>query len=171
MPRIARSPHPPAGGPDATYTVEDWLARDLDAVLTNISTETDVKQRRRRAVAVLATLFGARDRLDRMRRSARPMTQTWQNRGRVEAWWISSAASIAWFTAENGTAAAPDALSIKSAVNVAFQGDDPGLYLDPALNIELYRETLAKLGVAGDPTVLELIDKLEEIREGRWKIR
>ena len=151
---------------DATYSVQDWLAPDLDAVLTNISTGTDAQQRRRRAIAVLATLFGARDRLDRYATvRAAYDHQTWRDRGRVEAWWVSSAASIAWLTAENGTAAAPDALSTKSAVNIAFQGDDPGLYLDPALNIELYRETLAKLGVAGDPTVRELIEKLEEIRE------
>jgi hypothetical protein len=151
----------------AAYTVQDWLARDLDAVLMNISKETDVQKRRRRAIAVLATLFGARDRLDPYATVRAALDyQMWRDRGRVEAWWVSSAASIAWLTAENGTAAAPDALSIKSAVNIAFQGDDPGLYLDSTLDIELYRETLAKLGVAGDPTVRELMEKLEEIREG-----
>lgn len=150
----------------ATYTVRDIIAPDLDAALTDIANETDVQQRRRRALAVLATLSRAWDRLeDYATVLAAGESYGWVDKGRVEAWWISSAASIAWLTSEKGTAATPDALSIKSAVNVALHGDDPGLYLDPALDAEYYREVLAKIGVAGDPTVGELIEKLEEVRD------
>jgi len=150
----------------ATYTVEDWLAPDLDAVLTNISKEKGVHERRRRAVAVLAALSRAWDRLDDYTTvRAAEAYHTWRDRGRVEAWWISSAASIPWLTSEQGTAATPDGLSIKSAANVALHGDDPTLYLDQALDTDHYREILATLGVAGDPNVGELIQKLEQVRD------
>jgi hypothetical protein len=150
----------------ASYTVKDIIAPDLDAALTDIAKERDVKQRRRRALAVLATISRAWDRLeDYATVLAAGESYGWVDKGRVEAWWISSAASIAWLTSEKGTAATPDALSIKSAVNVAFHGDDPALYLDPALDADYYREVLAKIGVAGDPTVGELIEKLEEVRD------
>jgi len=150
----------------ATYTVKDWIAPDLDAALTDIAKETDVQQRRRRALALLATLSRAWDRLeDYAPVLAAGEYYGWVDKGRVEAWWISSAASIAWLTSEEGTAATPDALSIKSAVNVALHGDEPALYLDPVLDAESYREVLAKIGVAGDPTVGELIEKLEEVRD------
>jgi hypothetical protein len=150
----------------ATYTVMDWIAPDLDAALTDIAKETDVQQRRRRALAVLATLSRAWDRLeDYATVLAAAEHYGWVDKGRVEAWWISSAASIAWLTSEKGAAAAPDALSIKSAANIAFHGADPELYLDPALDAESYREVLARIGVAGDPTIGELIEKLEEVRD------
>jgi len=150
----------------ATYTVRDWIAPDLDATLTDVTKEANVQQRRRRALAVLATLSRAWDRLeDYSTVLAAEEYRGWVNKGRVEAWWISSAASIAWLTSEKGTAATPDDLSIKSEVNVALHGDDPALYLDPALDAEAYREVLAKIGVAGDPTVGELIEKLEEVRD------
>ena len=150
----------------ATYTIKDWIAPDLDAALRNIAKETDVPQRRRRALAVLATWSRAWDRLeDYAGVRAAGEYYRWVDKGKVEAWWISSAASIAWLTSEKGTAATPDALSIKSAVNIAFHGDDPALYLDPALDAESYRDILAKVGVAGDPTVGELIEKLEEVRD------
>lgn len=150
----------------ATYTVEDWLAPDLDAVLTNISKEKGVQERRRRAVAVLAALSRAWDRLDDYTTvHAADDYHTWRDRGRVEAWWISSAASIPWLTSEQGTAATPDSLSIKSAANVALHGDDPTFYLDQTLDTDHYREILATLGVAGDPNVGELIQKLEQVRD------
>jgi hypothetical protein len=150
----------------ATYTVKDWISPDLDAALRDIAKETDIQQRRRRALAVLATLSRAWDRLEGYASVlAAEDRYGWVDKGKVEAWWISSAASIAWLTSEKGTAATPDALSIKSAVNIAFHGDDPALYLDPALDAESYREVLAKVGVAGDPTVAELIEKLDEVRD------
>ena len=150
----------------ATYTVKDWIAPDLEAVLENIANEKDLAQRRRRAVAVLDTLTRAWDRLsDRASVMAASEDYGWVDKGQVESWWISSAASIAWLTSEKGTPAAPDDLSIRSNVNVLFHGDEPELYLDPLLDIDQYREVLARVGVAGDPSVSQLIDRLEAVRE------
>lgn len=150
----------------ATYTVADWSAPDLDAVLANIAAETDPDQRRRRALAVLGTLNRAWDRLDgRSTVMAAAENYGWVDKGRVEAWWLSKAASTTWLTSESGKPSTPDELSIRSAVNVMFHGDDPDLYLDQALDVEAYHGILARIGVAGDPTVGQLIQKLEEIRD------
>lgn len=153
------------GQHQATYTVQDWIARDLDAVLADIAKERDTTQRRRRAGAVLATLSRAWDRLrDYATVQAADDNRGWVDKGRVEAWWLCSAASMAWLTSERGNAAPPDELRIKSSATVALYGDDRERYLDPSLDIEAYHEVLARLGVAGDPTAQELIAKLEEVR-------
>lgn len=150
----------------ATYTVRDWSSPALDAVLNNLAAETNLEQRRRRALAVLGTLSRAWDRLNEFATvMAAGENYGWVDKGRVEAWWVSSAATIPWLTSEKGSAAAPDHLSIRSSVNVLFHGDDPELYLDPALDRESNREVLAHIGVAGDPTVSDLIEKLEEVRD------
>jgi hypothetical protein len=149
----------------ATHTLEDWIALDLDAVLKSIAKEKDAGQQRRRAGAVLATLTRAWDRLgQRASVTAAMHHYRWYDRGTVDAWWISSAASIAWLPSESGTPTAPDQLRIKSSATVALYGDDPLRYLNPALDTVTYHEVLARIGVAGDPTVTELIQKLEEIR-------
>lgn len=149
----------------ATYTLQDWIAPDLDAVLESIAIDTDSSQRRRRASAVLGALARAWDRLaEHASVTAAAPYYSWEHKGRVDAWWINSAASIAWLPSGKGKAAAPDQLRIKSPATVALYGDDPDRYLDPALDAEAYREVLARIGVAGDPTVAELIAKLEEIR-------
>ncbi|MEW2427788.1 hypothetical protein AB0877_07235 [Micromonospora sp. NPDC047644] len=149
----------------ATYTLGDWIAPDLDAVLASIAKEKDPGQRRRRAGAVLGALARAWDRLrERSRVIAATPHYGWVDKGTVDAWWISSAASIAWLPSEEDKATAPDQLRIKSSATVALYGDDPERYLNPALDNEAYREVLARIGVAGDPTVTELIQKLGEVR-------
>ncbi|MFC7279229.1 sacsin N-terminal ATP-binding-like domain-containing protein [Paractinoplanes rhizophilus] len=149
----------------ATYTLEDWIAPDLDAVLKSIAKEKDAAQQRRRVRAVLGTLARAWDRLGRFARvTAATPYYSWYDRGLVDAWWISSAAAIAWLPSEQGKATAPDQLRIKSSATVALYGDDPERYLNPAVDIVTYHEVLARIGVAGDPTAAELIQKLEEIR-------
>ncbi len=149
----------------ATFTLRDWTSPDLEAVLSSIAKEKDAAQQVRRAGAVLGTLARAWDRLgDHATVSAARPYYSWENKGIVEAWWVSSTASIAWLPSENGTATAPGQLRIKSPATVALYGDNPRRYLSPALEIEAYREVLASIGVAGDPTASELILKLEAVR-------
>lgn len=149
----------------ATYTVEDWVSPDLDAVLADIATEKDAAQRRRRAGAVLATLTRA---WERLRECATVMAAAenrgWVDKGNVEAWWICSAASITWLTSEKGRGVKPCELRLKSPATVALYGDDPERYLSPSLDVDTYREVLARIGVAGDPTVQELVQRLEDVR-------
>lgn len=150
----------------ATYTVQDWSSPDLDAVLNNIAVEKRLDQRRRRAFAVLGTLGRAWERLsDFATVMAASEDYGWVNKGTVEAWWLSSAASIPWLMSEKGKPATPASLSIRSNANILLHGDDPEIYLDRALDRESYSEVVARIGVSGDPTVSELIQKLEEVRD------
>lgn len=149
----------------ATYTLRDEIAPDLDTVLGDIAKEKDRGQRQRRAGAVLATLTRAWDRLaEHASVTAAAPYYSWENKGTVDAWWISSAASVAWLPSAKGSAITPDQLRIKSPATVALYGDDPERYLSPALDLDAYREVLARIGVAGDPTAAELMAKLEEVR-------
>lgn len=149
----------------ASFTLRDWIAPDLDAVLTSIAKEKDPAQRRRRAGAVLGTLTRAWERLSEQASvTAATPFYNWEHKGTVDAWWLSSAASIAWLPSEKGKASAPHELRIKSPATVALYGDSPERYVGSTLDTEAYREVLARIGVAGDPTVQELIHKLEDVR-------
>lgn len=150
----------------ATYTVEDWHSPDLDAVLSAIAREEDPAQRVRRSTAALDTLTRAWDRLEEFASvQAVAESNRWVDKGRVEAWWISSASSTAWLISESGKPTKPDDLAIRSSVNVVFHGDDPDRYLTPALDTDRLRPVLAILGVAGDPTVPQLLERLEQVRK------
>lgn len=151
----------------ATYSVQDWTSPDLKDVLEDIASQDPSERRIRRAVAVLDTLARAWDRLDRYSRvMAASEDYGWVDKGQIEAWWISSAASIAWLTSESSAPSAPDDLSIRSDINVLFNGDRPEIYLHATLDVDAHRGVLSRLGVAGDPTVSQLLDKLEAIRDG-----
>jgi hypothetical protein len=149
----------------ASYTLRDEISPDLDSVLRDIAKDSDKGRQQRRAGAALATLTRAWDRLEEHASVAAVNPYyNWENKGTVDSWWISSAASIAWLPSEKGMATAPDELRIKSPATVALYGDDPERYLSPVLDLDAYREVLARLGVAGDPTVAELMTRLEEVR-------
>lgn len=150
----------------ATYTVEDWLSPDLDAVLGDIAREEDSAQRVRRSAAALDTLTRAWDRLGEFA-SVKAVAESngWVDKGQVEAWWISSASSTTWLTSESGKPTKPDDLAIRSSVNVVFHGDDPDRYLAPTLDTDRLRPVLAILGVSGDPTVPQLLERLEQVRK------
>ena len=149
----------------ASFTLQDWISPDLDAVLSSIANEKDASHRRRRAGAVLGTLTRAWERLsEHSTVTAASPYHRWEHKGTIDAWWVSSAASIAWLPSEKGNATTPHELRIKSSATVALYGDDPERYLSPVLDTEAYREVLARLGVAGDPSARELIHKLEEVR-------
>lgn len=149
----------------ASYTIGDYASPHLDAVLASIELEKDKDKRRKRAVAVLASLARAWPRLEqRATVTAANTHYGWVDKGRVEAWWISSAATIAWLTSENSKPAAPAALRIKTPSTEALYGDDPGRYLAAAYATSSNTDVLVALGVAQDAGVHELIEKLEHIR-------
>lgn len=149
----------------ATYTIGDYASPHLDAVLASIALEKDKGQRRKRAIAVLASLARAWPRLEqRATVTAADTYYDWVDKGRVEAWWISSAATVAWLTSENGKPAAPADLRIKTPSTEALYGDDPERYLAAAYATSSNTDVLGALGVAQDAGVHELIEKLEHIR-------
>lgn len=149
----------------ANYTIGDYASPHLEAVLASIAAEKDKAQRRRRAAAVLASLARAWPRLEqRATVIAADTDYGWVDKGRVEAWWISSAATVAWLNSENGRSAAPTALRIKTPSTEALYGDDPDRYLAATYATASNTDVLVALGVAQDAGVHELIEKLEHIR-------
>jgi hypothetical protein len=149
----------------ATFTIDEFISPDLDAVLRSIAGEKDHAERRRRANAVLSTLAKAWDRL-------RPYAEvsavldysTWQDRGIVPACWVFSAASIAWLSDGNKKAVPPSKLNLRSPGNVAIHGSDPAHYLHPEHDNPAWRAVLETLEVHGDPRASELIRALEDVR-------
>ena len=137
---------------NATYTMGDLFSPDLDAVLARIAAEKKATDRVRRAVAVLNSLNRAWDRLEPSSRVRAAYDYNgWQHRDQIDAWWISSAASIAWLTSGAGGAAEPDHLRVRTNATEALFGDDRGQYLDDRFDAVAYRDVLAALGVQGDP--------------------
>ncbi|MCY1675614.1 hypothetical protein OVA06_13005 [Pseudarthrobacter sp. SL88] len=92
----------------ATFTIDDFISPDLDAVLRSIAAEKSALERRRRANAVLSTLAKAWERIGpHAEASAVEPHHVWQDRGVVPACWLFSAASIAWLSDGNRRAARP----------------------------------------------------------------
>lgn len=149
----------------ATYTIDDFISPDLEAVLRSIAAEKTAVERRRRANAVLSTLTKAWDRIGpHAEASAVEPHHVWQNRGVVPACWLFSAASIAWLSDGNRMAALPSSLKLRSPGNVALHGSARANFLHPEHDNTAWHPVLEKLEVHGDPRASELIRALEDVR-------
>ncbi|QYJ04173.1 hypothetical protein KUV85_00390 [Nocardioides panacisoli] len=150
----------------AQCTRNDHAAPDLDKVLASIAAERNGALRRQRATALLGCLARNWDRLEPYAKvSAVVPYNGWIDKGEVDAWWISQAASVPWLGNGRGRQAAPGELRLKTQANEALHGSDPAQYLADAYDDAASRDVLAALGVAGNPTVAALIAQLIAIRE------
>ncbi|MBN0974579.1 MULTISPECIES: sacsin N-terminal ATP-binding-like domain-containing protein [unclassified Gordonia (in: high G+C Gram-positive bacteria)] len=149
----------------AQCTRDDHAAPDLKKVLADITAEKNGKQRRKRANALIGCLARNWDRLEPHARviAANPYNG-WDNKGEVDSWWISTAASIPWLSNGRGRPTAPGELRIRTPTNEAMHGTDPALYLAESYDVAGHREVLSALGVEGNPTVAALIRRIEQIR-------
>ena len=166
-----------AGGPSdrgqalvaigADYTLNDRGCPALAAVILDISRVRRGKgKRRRRASAVLASLARSWD------RSMGEFTDVdavyahrgWQPRGRVPAYWLWAAQEVAWLDDESGTPRRPSELRIRTPGTEAIYGKRSPDYLHPELSQSNWRTVLASLGVSGDPSRSELVNRLKELR-------
>lgn len=153
-------------GLSATYTLEDVDSPDLRRVARHIAHEKDAARRRQRATALLATLGRAWDRLaDRREVRAASDHYGWNNKGAVKAFWLWSAGSIAWLDDAEGTPLPPASTRLRTAGTLAIHGANAPGYLHPDLNLPNRREVLAALGVMGDPTARDLLQRLEALRD------
>lgn len=149
----------------AECTLNDHAAPDLEKVLADIASEKNIQQRRERAKALIGCLSRNWDRLEpHARVTAANPYNGWINKGEVDAWWISKAASIPWLGNGRGKATSPGELRVRTATNEAMYGSDPALYLAEAYDAPAHREVLSALGVKGNPTVAALINRIDEIR-------
>ena len=157
---------------DATYTLQDWDCSGLTAVVEDIARVRQARKRRTRARALLATMGRAWERLSDFADVVSAHDYyAWIEKGRMPAFWLWQAREIAWLDDETGTPRRPSELRIRTPGTEAIYGEDSPDFLHPDLDGSLlerrnWQAAMAALGVRGDPTRLELVTKLKELRDG-----
>ena len=153
---------------DATYTLQDYYSPDLQAVAEDIANERRARQRRRRAAALLATLGRAWDRhlIDFAEVESAYDYFQWQKKGQVRAYWLWQVGDTAWLDDESGNPRRPVELRVRTSGNVAVYGDDSPDYLHKELYQPIREAVLRSIGVSGDPSRSELVDRLRRLRDG-----
>ena len=153
---------------DATYTLQDYYSPDLQAVAEDIANERRVRQRRRRAAALLATLGRAWDRhlIDFAEVESAYDYFQWQKKGQVRAYWLWQVGDTAWLDDESGNPRRPVELRVRTSGNEAVYGDDSPDYLHKELYQPVREVVLRSIGVSGDPSRSELVDRLRRLRDG-----
>jgi hypothetical protein len=152
----------------ASYTLDDVDSPDLRAVVDNIARERKGTPRRERAGALLGALGRAWDRLaDQADVDAALTDYQWRVRGTTKAYWLWAVGATAWLDDTDGIPQAPLDLRLKTAGTIAVHGTDAPGYLRPEFDAPNRREILAALGVSGEPTTRDLVDRLRELRAAR----
>ncbi len=153
---------------DATYSLQDYHSPDLKAVAEDIANERRKRKRRRRAAALLAALGRTWDRnlSDFAEVESAYDYFQWQMRGQIRAFWLWQVGDIAWLDDESGTPRRPIELRIRTLGNVAIYGDDSPDYLHKELYQPNRQVVLRAIGVPGDPSRSELVDRLRRLRDG-----
>lgn len=149
----------------ATHTLDDYDSPDLQAVIANIAGERSVHRRRRRALALLSSLSRSWDRLGEFAEVAAAQAyMAWNTRGSVHSYWLWQAGDVAWLDDAEGVPRRPSDLRLKTSATIALYGADAPGYLRPEFHAS-NRRVLEALGVSGEPTTTELIDRLRRLRD------
>lgn len=149
----------------ADFSLEDRTCPELDAVLNDIARDRKATRRRQRAAAILATLGRAWSSLgDAAEVPAALGYYNWQSKGSVPAWWLWQAMTISWLDDASATAAAPIGLRLRTSSTIAVHGPNAPGYLHIAF-AEARRDVLAALGVMGEPSTADLLDRLRSLRD------
>ena len=152
---------------DATYTLQDYDSPDLQAVVEDISHERRKRDRRRRAAALLATIGRAWDR--RLSEFAEVESAYdhfyWHEKGRIRAYWLWQVGDIAWLDDESGTPRRPVELRVRTPGNIAIYGENSPNYLHRELHKLDRQAVFSAIGVSGDPSRSELVDRLRRLRD------
>lgn len=149
----------------ADYTLDDRTCPELEAVLNDIARDRKATRRRQRAAAVLATLGRAWSSLGEAAEVPAVLGYyNWQSKGPVSAWWLWQAMTIPWLDDAAATAAAPIRLRLRTSSTIAVHGPNAPGYLHVAF-AEARRDVLAALGVMGEPSTADLLDRLRSLRD------
>lgn len=147
----------------ASYSLADQHSPDLATVLVDISKEKKPARRRERAAAMLASLGRAWDRLgDSTEVTAAADDYGWQLKGSFRAFWLWQAGTIAWLDSDVGSPSRPLDLRLRTNSTLAVYGTSAPGYLHRDLHGSR-REVLLALGVTGEPTTRDLVDRLREL--------
>ena len=152
----------------ATYTLQDYYSPDLQAVAEDIASERSKGRRRKRAAALLATLSRGWERylVDFAEVESAYDYSQWQSKGQIHAYWLWQVGDIAWLDDESGTPRRPVELRTRTPGNVAIYGDNSPDYLHRELHQRVRPAVLRAIGVSGDPSRSELVDRLRRLRDG-----
>ena len=152
----------------ATYTLQDYCSPDLQSVAEDIARERRKVQRRRRAAALLATLGRAWERhlSEFAEVESAHDYHLWNPKGQISAYWLWQVGDIAWLDDESGTPRRPVDLRIRTPGNVAIYGNDSPDYIHKELYQPNRQPVLKSIGVSGDPSRSELVDRLRRLRDG-----
>lgn len=149
----------------ASYTLDDLDSPDLRAVVLNIAQERKAARRRHRAGTLLGALARAWDRLaDGASVVAAQTDYGWKSRGTTKAFWLWSVAATAWLDDADGVPRAPLDLRLKTPGTIAVHGPDAPGFLRPEFDAPNRRELLDALGVSGEPTTRDLVERLGSLR-------
>jgi hypothetical protein len=152
----------------ATYTLDDVDSPDLRAVVEHIANERKVGARRLRAVALLSTLSRQWDRVEELSEVIAAVDYNgWQTKGRVPAFWAWAVGAVPWLDDTFGAKTAPLDLRIRTAATIAVHGSDAAGYLRPEYDRASRPDVLATLGVSGEPSTADLVDRLRALRAAR----
>ena len=150
----------------ATYTLDDIDSPDLRAVAGDIAKERKVTRRRERAGALLGALGRAWDRLsESVEVTAAEDHYGWQLKGQIRASWLWSVGATAWLDDTDGKAQPPLDLRLRRPATIAVHGPDASGYLRPEFDSPSRREVLAALGVTGEPSTRDLVNRLRFLRD------
>jgi len=149
----------------ADHTLDDHEAPDLEAVLHDIAQDRKAGRRRDRAMAVIEVLgrgwashYGENAEV-----SAVEAYHSWNHKGTARSWWLWSAGEIAWLDNAKAVPATPEALRLRTTATVAVHGQDDDHFLHARFK-EARRDVLAALGVGGEPSVQDLLQRLRHLR-------
>ena len=151
----------------ATFTLRERDCPELAAVARDIARTRNKKQRRKRANSLLATLGRAWDRLfgDHAEVESARDSYGWRERRRFPAYWTWELRDVAWLDDESGTPRRPSDLRVRTLGTVAIYGENSPDFLHHELSNPSRRTVLTALGISGDPTRSELLDRLKELRD------
>ena len=152
----------------ATFTLMDRDCPHLMSVIRDISKIRSRSKRRKRAGALLGTLGRGWERLysDFSEVDSANDSQTWRERGRVPAAWLWDAGEVAWLDDESGSPRRPRELRARTPGTEAIYGKSSPDYLHGDLYTQVREGALVALGISGNPTRSEMVERLKEIRDG-----
>ena len=152
----------------ASYTLMDRDCPDLMAVIQDISKLRSRNKRRKRAGALLGTLGRALERLysDFSEVDSAQDSYAWREQGRIPAAWLWDAGEVAWLDDEGGAPRRPRELRFRTPGTEAIYGKSSPDYLYGELYTPARYGALAVLGISGDPSRSELVDRLKKLRDG-----
>lgn len=150
---------------EAQYTLDDYESPDLDAVLEDIASHRQARQRRTRATALVSSLGRAWDRIgDKAEVTAADDYYGWNIRDKAPAFWIWRARTVEWLDNTRARPSAPNELWLRTPANVVVHGVDSDDYLHKDIPSDR-PEILTLLGVTGEPTMAVMVDRLVELRD------